>query len=85
VADKDADLKLYGLEPPELVLAVQWPSNRRVLHIGRMEGGSQRYYARVPEGNRSDVFVISAADAAKIVRTLSAFIPSSNVNSHARK
>lgn len=85
VADKDGDMKLYGLEPPELVLTVQSPSGRKVLHIGRMEGGSQRYYARVPEGNRSDVFVISAADAQKIVRSLNAFVPAAAPNSHARK
>lgn len=77
VADKDADLKLYGLQPPELALNVQAPSGNHVLHVGRLEGGSQRYYARIPEGNRSDVFVIGAADAQKIIRRLDAFLQQS--------
>jgi hypothetical protein len=72
VVDKGADLKLYGLEPPELVIEVQTPSGRRVLHVGRPEGGSKRYYARVPDKER-DVFVIAEADAARIVRDLPAF------------
>jgi uncharacterized protein DUF4340 len=73
VIDKGADLKLYGLEPPELVLEVQARTDKRTLHIGRMEGDSKRYYARVPEKDRSEVFVISEADAARIVRPLPAF------------
>jgi len=73
VIDKGADLKLYGLEPPELVLEVQTRTDKRTLHIGRMEGDSRRYYARVPEKDRSEVFVISEADAGRIVRPLAAF------------
>jgi hypothetical protein len=73
VVDKGADLKLYGLEPPELVIEVQTPAGKRVLHVGRPEGESRRYYARVPDKDRSDVFVISEADAARIVRDLPAF------------
>ena len=34
---------------------------------------SKRYYARVPEKDRSEVFVISEADAGRIVRPLAAF------------
>ena len=75
VLDKGADMKLYGLEPPQLVLEVQTQSGtRRTLHIGHKEGDSSRYYARVPEEKRTDVFVISEADAAKIVRGLSGFL-----------
>jgi hypothetical protein len=73
VADKGGDLKLYGLEPPRLVLEVRTPTGKRVLHLGRFEGDSKRVYARVPEGNRSDVFVIAAADTDRIVRDLTAF------------
>jgi hypothetical protein len=73
VVDKGADLKLYGLEPPELTVTVQTRSGPRVLNVGRQEGDSKRYYARVPDKERSDVFVISEADAGKIVRDLPAF------------
>jgi hypothetical protein len=73
VVDKGADLKLYGLEPPEVVIEAIAPSGRRVLHIGRAEGDSKRFYARVTEKDRTDVFVISEADAAKLVRPLAAF------------
>jgi hypothetical protein len=74
VADKGADLKLYGLEPPQCVLEIQTPTGKRVLQIGRPEGESKRLYARVPEGDKSDaVFVISETDAARIVRPLGAF------------
>ena len=74
VADKGADLKLYGLEPPQCVLEIQTPTGKRVLHIGRPEGESKRLYARVPEGDKSDaIFVISDNDAARIVRPVGAF------------
>jgi hypothetical protein len=73
VVDKDADRKLYGLEPPQLVVEVQTRNGKQVLHVGRREGDSRRYYARVPEAGRSDVFVISEADAKAIVRDLAAF------------
>jgi hypothetical protein len=73
VLDKGADPKLYGLEPPELVIDVQTRAGKRTLQIGRTEGESKRYYARVPDKDRSDVFVISEADGARIVRDLTAF------------
>jgi Domain of unknown function (DUF4340) len=73
MVDKNADLKLYGLEPPQFVLEVQSPSGKKTLHIGRAEGTSKRHYARVPEPNRSDVFIISEADADKILRTITDF------------
>lgn len=68
VQDKDANFKLYGLEPPELMIEVSTANGKRTLQIGRPEGESKRYYARVLDKDRSDVFVISEADAAKIVR-----------------
>lgn len=73
VIDQGADLKLYGLEPPQLVLEARTRTGKRILHVGRPEGESKRYYARLPEEKRTDVFVISEADAAKIVRELIAF------------
>src|SRR5262249_28051509 len=75
VADRGADLKLYGLQPPQLVLEAQTPAGQRLLPRGRHGGGAKRYYARVPEGeNASAVFVISEADAARLVRPLQAFL-----------
>src|SRR5260370_18330644 len=32
VADTNADFKLYGLEPPQLVLEIQTPSGKKTLH-----------------------------------------------------
>jgi hypothetical protein len=73
VEDKGADLKLFGLDPPQLTIEVKLPFGKRVLQIGNPEGESKRFYARVVDGNRSDVFVISEADAGKIVRDQKAF------------
>ena len=73
VVDNNADLKLYGLEPPQLILEIQTPSDKKTLHIGRAEGTTKKYYARVPEPNRSDVFILSETDAAKIFRTAADF------------
>jgi hypothetical protein len=73
VEDRSKQLPLYGLEPPQLALEIQTPSGKRVLHVGRQEHESKRFYARVPEGDRADVFVISENDAARIVRNLAAF------------
>jgi hypothetical protein len=75
VVDKGADPKLYGLEPPQLTIELRTRTGtKRQLHIGGREGESKRYYARLPEGARSDVFVLSEADAAKIIRDLAAFL-----------
>ena len=74
VVDRGADLKLYGLEPAELTLEVKTPSGPRTLEIGHAEGVSKRLYARVPEKDRSDVFVLSEADAGHIVRDLTGFL-----------
>jgi hypothetical protein len=71
--DKGADLKLYGLQEHPLVVEVQTPAGRKALHVGNREGGSARYYAQVPEKDRSDVFVLSEEDARRIVRELPAF------------
>jgi hypothetical protein len=75
VVDKGADPKLYGLEPPQLTIEVRTRTGtKRQIFIGGREGESKRHYARLPEGARTDVFVISEADAAKIVRDLAAFV-----------
>ena len=73
--DKDADLKLYGLEPPERVIVVTQRGLVKTLHLGRAEGGSdgKRVYARVVEPSRTDVFVLSDADTAKLTRDRAAF------------
>jgi hypothetical protein len=73
VVDNAGDLALYGLDKPHLVLEMQTPTGKRVLYIGRAEGESKRYYARVPDKSNGEVFVLSEADCAKIVRDLAAF------------
>jgi hypothetical protein len=72
-ADKDANLPLFGLEPPELVLEVATRAGKRTLQIGHAVGESKRRYARVAEPGRSDVFILGAADVAKIVRDPAGF------------
>jgi hypothetical protein len=71
--DKDADLKLFGLAPPELLIEIGTRTGKRVLHVGRTEGDSKRYYARIPDPGRTDVFLLGENDAAVIVRDLMAF------------
>lgn len=74
VVDKDADLTLYGLEPAYLTIEVQSRGGEpRKLLIGRAFGESKRRYARIADDKRTDVFLISEADAAKIVRDVAGF------------
>jgi hypothetical protein len=73
LTDKGVGLSLYGLEPPRLVLEIQSPAGKRILHIGNQEGTSKRYYARVPESDQAPVFALSEADARRLVRTLAGF------------
>jgi hypothetical protein len=76
VADKGADLKLYGLDAASrdlLKVEVQTPSGKRELLLGREEDGSKRRYATMP-GEGSPVFLISEADAKRLVRTLQDFV-----------
>ncbi|HEV2948622.1 MAG TPA: DUF4340 domain-containing protein [Gemmataceae bacterium] len=73
IVDQGTDWKLYGLDPPHLTLEVQSASGKKTLQIGRHEGNSKNYYARVLEPNRSDVFLIGEADAAKILRDIPSF------------
>lgn len=72
VVDKDADLKLFGLEPPFLTLEVD--AGKRILKVGRQEGESNRYYATVVGENSGAVFLISETDARAIVRPLAGFL-----------
>ncbi len=70
VKDTGADLKLYGLDPPELVLEVTTPSGKHVLYIGGLEGMSKRRYARLPAKGPADVFVLDETTSSKLVRDL---------------
>lgn len=72
VKDDAAQLKLYQLEPPELVLEVTTPTGKHVLHVGGLEGGSKRRYARLPESKFKDVFLLDEAASTKLGRTLGA-------------
>jgi hypothetical protein len=80
VADKDADLKLYGLQPPERVIVVTQKGEAKTLHLGRPEGGSdgKRVYARVDDKGRTDVFVLTEADTAKLTRDRAGFVGKKN-------
>src|SRR5262249_52611174 len=71
--DKGADPKLFGLATPELVLEVVTRSGPRTLHIGAPVGGTKQRYARIPDADRTDVFVLDEADVAKILRDAAAF------------
>ena len=70
-ADKDADLKLFGLTPPQRTITVtQAGGVTKTLQIGLPEGGSdgKRVYARPDEKDRTDVVVLSDADTEKLLR-----------------
>ncbi|GIW78483.1 MAG: hypothetical protein KatS3mg105_0290 [Gemmatales bacterium] len=74
VVDKDADLKQFGLDPPNVAIEVQVTlSDQRRLHIGRREGESKRHYARLADDKEKAVFVISEDDAQRIIRKLADF------------
>ncbi len=73
VVDKGADPKLFGLDKPDLVLEVVTRTGRKVLEVGGPEGGSKRRYARVPGGDRTDVFLLDEADCGRILRDLAGF------------
>ncbi len=71
VVDANPDLKLFGLDAPTLIIDVKLrEGGTRVLQIGRSEGESKRSYARVADGKRGDVFIISEADGARLIRKL---------------
>jgi hypothetical protein len=77
VADKDANLKLYGLDKPKRVIVLlQQGGVRKTLQIGGEVGGTngKQVYARVEEPGRSDVFVIGEADTAILTRDRAAYL-----------
>jgi len=69
--DKDANLKLYGLDQPSYVIVVsQQGGTAKTLQIGGEVGGTngKQRYAKVADKDRSDVFVLSTADTALLTR-----------------
>lgn len=73
VVDQGADLKLHGLEPPQVALEIVTPTGKRMLHLGRPEGESKNLYARVVDAKRTEVFVLAESDAGRIARTIQGF------------
>ena len=76
-SDKDADPKLYGLENPEEKITVSSPGGmRKVLEIGSVVGGTdgKQRYGRVIDKDRSDVFVLSAADTIRLTRDRALYV-----------
>ena len=74
VADKGADLKLYGLQPPQRTIVARTRTGvTATLYLGKAEDGSKRIFARMLDPSRSDVFVLSEADSARLVKDLKAF------------
>jgi hypothetical protein len=47
---------------------------RRTLLVGRQEGGSKKYYARLAESKQGDVFLIGETDSMRIMKPASALI-----------
>lgn len=71
VADKGADLKQHGLEPPRWTIVVRTSTGGTfTLQLGKTEDGSKRVFGHVPEPNRSDVFVLSEADSRRLTKEL---------------
>ena len=72
VADKDANLELYGLKEPKrvIVLSMQEGKVTKSIQLGGEVGGSggKQVYAKVNEPGRTDVFVLSEADTTKLMR-----------------
>ncbi|MCS6865314.1 MAG: DUF4340 domain-containing protein [Gemmataceae bacterium] len=77
VVDKDADGKLFGLAPPEFTITVTLTDgSTRELAIGGIVGGTgdKQRYARVVDKDRSDVFILSAADTERFTRDRSSYL-----------
>lgn len=73
VADQNAKLALYGLEKPARVIVAQTKTGAKTLHLGGPVGGTngKQVYAKLPD--RTDVFVLSESDTAKLTRDRSAY------------
>lgn len=73
VRDKDAPLDLFGLAKPRRTIVAQTSMGaRQEIRLGNFEGGSKRAYANLPA--KSEVFVLSDTDAAKLDRDAKAFL-----------
>lgn len=74
--DADADLKLFGLDKPEVTITVLLKDGQRVLQVGGIVGGTadKQRYARVAEKGRTDVFVLSAADTERVMRDRAVYV-----------
>jgi hypothetical protein len=72
--DKDADLKLFGLEPAFLTLVIDAGNTKRTLKLGRQEGGAHRYYAAVVGENSGAAFLLAEADVRAFARPLVEFL-----------
>ncbi len=76
VTDKDADLKLYGLDKPSRVIVVtQQGGMAKTLQLGGEVGGTngKQVYAKVADKDRTDVFVLSEKDTATLTRERAAY------------
>jgi hypothetical protein len=69
VADDKAQLKLYGLDPPELTLEVATEDGKQTLLIGGLEGGTKKRYARLAS-KAADVFLLDEAASTKLFASL---------------
>jgi hypothetical protein len=78
VLDKDADPKLFGLEKPDTTLTVSSRGGmmKRVLEIGNVVGGTdgKQRYARIVDKDRTDVFILSAADTTRLTRDRGVYV-----------
>ena len=75
--DENGDPKLFGLDKPDVTLTVIFKDgSKRVLGVGGVVGGTndKQRYARVIDKNRSEVFVLSAADTARLTRDRATYI-----------
>jgi hypothetical protein len=72
IADTKGDLQLHGLQPPLWKFDAKTPSGTRTLLVGRAEGDSRRHYVAISGSDA--VFVITAEDADRLLRPLSAFV-----------
>jgi hypothetical protein len=69
VADKDADLKRFGLQPPARTIVLRpRTGNPQTIYLGGYEPGSKRLYGRTYDPARNDAFVISEADSARLLK-----------------
>jgi Domain of unknown function (DUF4340) len=71
VADKNADMQLFGLKEPSWKLDVKTPTGTRTLFIGRTEGESKRRYGAI--AGQDAVFVIGADDAERLTRPAASY------------